>query len=59
MNLLALIILIITALVSAIDILFDLQSLGENIALFVKVSRALFFLTVLFFVLRIPAKKKN
>lgn len=58
MYLLALLILIITGLVSIIDILFGLQDSSENIALLVKFSQALFFMSILFFVLRMSGKKK-
>jgi hypothetical protein len=57
--LLALIILIITGLVSIADILIDLQNMGDGIGLFVKTSRALFFLSLLFFVTRMGTKKKD
>lgn len=57
MYILALVILIITGLVSIADILFGLQDSGETIALLVKISRALFFMAILFFVLRMSTKK--
>lgn len=59
MYLIMLIVLIITAVVSASDILFGLQDMNESMALFVKISRALFFLSILFFVLRKPTQKKD
>lgn len=59
MYLIALIILIITGLVSMADILVDLQNMGDSIELFVKTSRALFFLSLLFFVTRMGTKKKD
>ncbi|MBJ9989284.1 MULTISPECIES: hypothetical protein [Paenibacillus] len=56
MYLLALIILIITGLVSIVDIIKDL---GESVSLLVKTSQALFFLSLLFFVIKSSVKKKD
>lgn len=58
MFLLALIVLICTGVISLIDILFGIES-SERIRLFVSVSRALFFLSLLFFLINIPIKKKR
>ncbi|BFH63967.1 MULTISPECIES: hypothetical protein [Paenibacillus] len=59
MYLLALIILIITGLVSILDILFGMKDLGEGIKLAVSISRLLFFASLLFFVTRMGIKKKD
>lgn len=57
MYLLALIVLIITGLVSLIDILFGIET-SEAMRLFVTTSKGLFFLSLLFFVIKMPTKKK-
>ncbi|GAS82412.1 hypothetical protein ABIC86_000086 [Paenibacillus sp. DS2363] len=58
MYILALFILISTGLVSIIDILFGIKDSGEGIRLLVTISQALFFLSLLFFVIKMPTKKK-
>jgi len=58
MYLLALVILITTGLVSLINILFGIKDLGEGYRLLVITSQALFFLSLLFFVIKMPTKKK-
>lgn len=58
MYLLALVILIITGLVSLINILFGIKDLGEGYRLLVTTSHALFALSLLFFVIKMPTKKK-
>lgn len=59
MYILALFILITTGLVSIIDILFGIKNSGEGIRLLVTISQALFFLSLLFFVIKMPTKKKK
>lgn len=61
MYLIALITLVITGLVAILHIVFDLKALGDGIALFVKISDLLFWLSLLFFVYKMPTKpgKKN
>lgn len=58
MYILALVILITTGLVSIVDILFGIKEIGEGIRIFVNVSQAFFFLSLLFFVIKMPTKKK-
>ncbi|MEC0124160.1 hypothetical protein [Paenibacillus pabuli] len=58
MYLLALIVLIITGLVSATDILFDIKEFGEGTTWLVKISQMFFWLSLLFFVFKMPTKKK-
>lgn len=58
MYLLALIILFTTGLVSIIDILFGIKEMGEGIKIFVATSQALFFLSILFLVTKMPTRKK-
>ncbi|PYY30963.1 Uncharacterized protein PIL02S_00510 [Paenibacillus illinoisensis] len=58
MYILSMIILIITGLVSVIDILFGIKESGEGIRIFVNVSQALFFLSILFFIIKMPTRKK-
>lgn len=58
MYILALVILIITGLVSMIDILFGIKDLGDGFTWVVKISNFLFYGALLFFVIRMPTKKK-
>jgi len=58
MYLLALIVLIITGLVSAADIFFDIKELSDGITWLVKISQMFFWLSLLFFVIKMPTKKK-
>lgn len=59
MYLIALITLVITGLVAILHIVFDLKALGDGIALFVKISDSLFWLSLLFFVHKMPTKPRE
>jgi hypothetical protein len=47
-----LILVVITGIVSIVDILFGLKDLNEGIKLFVNLSNVLFFVSLLFFVIK-------
>lgn len=57
MYLLALMVLVISGSVCLIDILFGIKDSGEGIRLLVTTSKALFFLSLLFFIIKMPNKK--
>lgn len=58
MFLLTLIVLICPGAISLIDILFRIES-SEGMRLFVTVSKALFFLSLLFSLINMPMKRKK
>ncbi|MDQ0173735.1 hypothetical protein J2T19_005241 [Paenibacillus tundrae] len=59
MYLIALVTLVITGLVAISHIVFDLKALGDGIALLVKMSNLLFWLSLLFFVHKMPTKPRK
>lgn len=59
MYLFFLVVLIITGVTSAVDILIGLKNLNEEIKLLVNVSNILFFLSLLFFVFKSGARQKH
>lgn len=59
MYLIALITLVITGLVAILHFIFDLKALGDGIALFVKISNLLFWLSLLFFVHKMPREPRE
>ncbi|WP_404445895.1 hypothetical protein LG307_20290 [Sutcliffiella horikoshii] len=53
------VVLVITGVTSAIDILFGLKDLNEEIKLLVNLSNILFFLSLLFFVFKSGKRHKE